>query len=486
MKLFTIGDSISQGFRSLAAARTDQSYSTLIARVLRADPYRYPSWPHGGLPVDLELLMRRLESRYGSDIGGFEWTTVLQTINGVLDEAEDYYERGEGNEHRPYPSDDRFWHNTAFWGATVADAWQVTPAVCKQSILAAKNNQDEFLGPPNAAFYRTALKVLNPQLDPALDGISQLGWLEQHAQDKNEGVENLLLWLGANNALETVLRLRIQQTPNNPSNRPYRLGYFERKAFGWNLWHPNDFAEEYEQLLSEVERIMARNTQKNWRVFVGTVPEVTIAPVAKGVGETFKIDGSTYYKYYTYFPFEEEFALTTKYQLTTQEALHVDRCIHQYNDTIKSLVKAANARAGQQRFFVVDLCKALHDIAWKRNDGQPQYQYPSYFDFIYPKVDSKYYHADETGRLRQGGLASLDGVHPTAIGQGLIAWEILKVMRAAGVQVHGVPINPDALDWRAIFAGDSLYSSPIRIMKELYQHPRLAEMLVKLFDAWLE
>lgn len=32
LKLFTIGDSISQGFMSLAAARTDLSYSTIVAR----------------------------------------------------------------------------------------------------------------------------------------------------------------------------------------------------------------------------------------------------------------------------------------------------------------------------------------------------------------------------------------------------------------------------------------------------------------------
>ncbi|WNG57558.1 hypothetical protein F0U59_24435 [Archangium gephyra] len=482
MKLFTMGDSLAQGFRSLSSARTDQCYSTLIAQVLQADPYRYPLWPHGGLPVDLERVMRRLEARYGSNIRSFEWLTVLQTVNDVLDESETFYERGEGSENTPYPGGDRFWHNAAFWGATVADAWQVTPAVCKQAIRAAKSSRDEFLGVPNASYYRTALKVLNPQLDPALDGISQLGWLEHHA--RAEGVENLLLWLGANNALATVIQLRIQQTPNDPRNRPHQLGYFERASFGWNLWHPGDFAPEYEHLMNEVTRIMATNKAQDWRVFVGTVPEVTIAPLAKGVGETYEIDGSIYYKYYTYFPFEADFAHTSKYQLSLQDALHIDQCIHRYNDTIKSLVKAANARAGKPRFFIVDLCKAFHDIAWKRNDAQPPYQYPSDFEFIYPKVDSKYYHADETGRLRQGGLIGLDGVHPGAIGHGLMAWEFLKVMRDAGVKVGGTNINPEALDWSAIFASDSLYSSPIRVMREIYQNTRLAETLLKLLGAW--
>jgi hypothetical protein len=482
MKLFTMGDSISQGFRSLAAARTDQSYSTLIARVLGAAPYAYPTWPQGGLPIDLERVMRRLEGRYGNNISGFEWLTVLQTLNGVLDEAEDFYERGAGNEHTPHAGPERFWHNTSFWGATVADAWQVTPSVCKRAIQAAKSSNDAFLGLPNAAFYRTALKVLNPRLEPELDDVSQLGWLKRHAE--GEGVENLLLWLGANNALGTVIRLRIHQTPNDPKARPHQLNFFERDAFGWNLWHPEDFAAEYEHLLTQVEHIMAKNTAKDWRVFVGTVPEVTIAPLAKGVGEPSDINGSIYYKYYTYFPFEEDFARTSNHQLTLHEALHIDRCIHRYNDSIRSLVAKANERAGKQRFFIVDLCKALHEIAWKRNKSKPKYVFPEYFDFIYPQVDSKYYHVDETGRLRQGGLVGLDGVHPSAIGHGLIAWEFLKVMNAAGVQVGGQAVNPNALDWPAIFASDTLYSSPIRLMPEIRQNRKLAETIIKLLDAW--
>jgi len=56
MKLFTIGDSISQGFMSMAAARTELSYSTLMARVLGLTPEvtlnRAPSllYASGGTP----------------------------------------------------------------------------------------------------------------------------------------------------------------------------------------------------------------------------------------------------------------------------------------------------------------------------------------------------------------------------------------------------------------------------------------------------
>src|SRR5215204_4425273 len=97
MKLFTIGDSLSQGFMSLAVARTDLSFSTLLAAKLGLHPgqgYRFPDWPEEGLPLNLEAILRRLVSRYGADIGGLEWLTVLPTINDVVDRAEDYYERG--------------------------------------------------------------------------------------------------------------------------------------------------------------------------------------------------------------------------------------------------------------------------------------------------------------------------------------------------------------------------------------------------------
>ena len=86
MKLFTIGDSVSQGFMSGAAARTDLCFSTLIANVLAnnavAGPppdYHFPHWDKGGHPVNLERLLRKLNRLYGSDIfGPIEWPLAGQ------------------------------------------------------------------------------------------------------------------------------------------------------------------------------------------------------------------------------------------------------------------------------------------------------------------------------------------------------------------------------------------------------------------------
>jgi hypothetical protein len=521
MKLFTIGDSVSQGFMSLAAARTDNSYSTLIAKKLnlqlQSDEYRYADWNSDGIPLNVEVIMRELQSRYGSNIGGLEWLTVAQTINRVVDRAEDYYERGEGRADKPYDMETRYFNNVAVWGFEVSDSWQVSANTCHTAIMLSRKknpiSDNTFTTGPDNPMYRTALKVLNPSLDPAFNNLSQLGWLKLHATGTDEngnevqaengtaiggtGVENLILWLGANNALGTVLTLKINQTPNTADMRPHTLDHLLRAKSGWNLWHPDDFAADYRKMIDKVDAIMRDNRQSNWKVFIGTVPLVTIAPIAKGVGETTsipiakKIDGKKtvvdeiYYKYYTYFPFQEQFAVETERYLTMQDALHIDNCIREYNETIKSEVARINKNHSEERYFIVDTCKMLEDLAYKRNNGQPPYEFPRDLKFLYPPVNTKYYHADKDGALKQGGLFSLDGVHPTAIGHGIIAYEFLKKMAEAGVKDTGGSIIGTDLQWlgdNGIIKSDLLYSNPIRIMQEIYGKDSLASIALRIVD----
>lgn len=495
MKLFTIGDSVSQGFMSLAAAHTDLSYSTLIAQKLGLNlqqNYRFADW-NQGIPMDVENIMRRLNQRYGSNISNIEWLTVLQTINDIVDRAEDYYESGEGNPDQPYLAKDgktvEFFDNVAVWGFEVADAWQVTPRLCTDEIRQSRKRflNDGYLTGPDSPMYRTALKVLNPSLEKKYEDFSQLDWLGKHAKAAG-GIENTVLWLGANNALGTVTSLKINQTPNNPNLRPHQVGHLERlKIRKWNLWHPDDFTADYQVLLDKVDAIMQNNKATDWRVFVGTIPLVTIAPLTKGIGETTEIDGKgTYYKNYTYFPFEEKFAKESGIHLTMQDAIHIDDCIRAYNDTIVKITAAFNAKHGApQRYYVVDISKSLQEMAYKRNNGQPTYKFPNYFNFIYPMVNTKYYHADTDGRVRQGGLFTLDGVHPSAIGHGLMAYEFLRVMNAAGVKneqgnVIDAGFNSD--EWGAIFGNDALYSKPITLMQELYGKDDLAKHIIKFIQ----
>lgn len=521
MKLFTIGDSVSQGFMSLAAARTDNAYSTLIAKQLGlklySDEYRFADWNEVGIPLSIENIMRELQSRYGSNIGGLEWVLALRTINRIVDRAEDYYERGEGRADNPYDEGTRFFNNVAVWGFDVADSFQITAKICKEAIYnkAKPTKDDTFKVGADNPMYRTALKVLNPSLDPVFENFTQLGWLKLHATGTDEsgnkvsdrtgneiagtGVENLILWNGANNALGTVTTLKIKQTPNgkNGSGRPHEYGHPVRAQFGWNLWHPDDFAADYRVMINKVDAVMRENIEENWKVFIGTVPLVTIAPIAKGVGETTEvpieqmvngkeIDATgVYYKYYTYFPFTEKFAVESGKYLTMQDALHIDNCIREYNKTIYREIERLNEAHGTERYFIVDTCKMLEDLAYKRNNGQPPYKLPRALKFLYPPVNTKYYHADPEGNLKQGGLFSLDGVHPTPIGHGIIAYEFLKAMENAGVKdLKGNAVNPN-LEWlgdKGILQSDLLYTNPLKNIQEIYGKDEAVLLGTRIID----
>ena len=58
------------------------------------------------------------------------------------------------------------------------------------------------------------------------------------------------------------------------------------------MWNPVHFQAELDLVVEEIKKIRARH------VILGTVPHVTIAPIARGVGSKVR-KGSRYYPYYT-------------------------------------------------------------------------------------------------------------------------------------------------------------------------------------------
>ena len=62
----------------------------------------------------------------------------------------------------------------------------------------------------------------------------------------------------------------------------------------------------------------------------------------------------------------------------------------------------------------------------------------------------------EKGRRRTGGLMSLDGVHPTTVGYGIVAELFLAAMQEAGI----AQADPSRLDWASVIAQDSLLQAP--------------------------
>jgi hypothetical protein len=500
MKLFTIGDSVSQGFMSGAAARTDLCYSTIIANVLGEKKYNYPVWKKGGLPLNIEEIFRRLEKRLGTDISGIiEWPIAFDLINKYLDEVEDFYEKGSGNletsiEEKPF-------NNVSVRGFDVSNSWQLRPSLCKDILRKSEKNGDGFFGMVNDSLQRTAYRVLG---SGALEkNFSQLDWLEHHTN--NGGVENLIIWLGANNALGTITKLKIKQTSNDGclfKDGADKVSYETRLKEDWNLWHPEDFRMEYQYMMDQVIEIL-KDKPNDCKVFVATIPLVTICPLIKAVGEQIDRDNIkvmewpvdfenpapkniselkkgqeveySYGKYYPYFPFADDFNINDPH-LNRSDVVHIDNCIRKYNRIIQEIVCQANAKLNGDKFYLVDISQALSGMAVKRNNFNPSYIYPEYFQYIHPKVDTKYYGTTRNRDIKCGGIFSLDGVHPTAIGQGLIAYEFLKVMKIAG-SFEGNP--EEDINWNQIFENDELYQKPIGLLSEIYDNINFKKWLIQ-------
>lgn len=487
-RLLTLGDSISQGFMSGGAARPEVSYSNFIAEALappRGPNYRFGDWPLGGMPLNFEVLLRHLSKFFGDDIWGpFEWPAAAIRISSFVDKLEDYYERGAGDYRRPLQGVAGF-HNLASFGFTVSDAWQVTPEVCLERLEPEGKRpvDDEWFATPSDAFYRSAFRTLNPAVDDKHMKFSQLDWVQHHAATDRTGVENLIVWLGANNALGTVIGLKINESATSLAD--YRtLDHFDKDDF--NLWSEELFEFDYTRLLERIREILSdqqhQSKQPDWRVFVATVPAITIAPLAKGVGgtETRKDPfgvlkrGAAYFEHYTYMIFDHDAVLSGDVgALTREQAYYIDQRISRFNSIIDRLVQEQNGALGEQRFHKVDINDALLRLALKRNRGRPTYDLP---DALKPRgkplINTKYYHA-QSGQMTAGGVFSLDGVHPSVIGHGLVAHEFLKVMEGAGRRIR------QPLGWNRIMRLDELFSRPVDLIQEIYQHDQLARLLVR-------
>lgn len=79
-----------------------------------------------------------------------------------------------------------------------------------------------------------------------------------------------------------------------------------------------------------------------------------------------------------------------------------------------------------------------------------------------PKLTTDYLRVDEdTGKVFKGGIFSLDGIHPTTIGYGLIAHLYKETMES-----HGIEFDKP-LDWDHIIASDTLVTDPPYLLVEL-------------------
>src|SRR4051794_15680530 len=132
-RLVVLGDSLSQGFQSGAVYTTDLSWPAVVAHEMGwSGAFRHPVYGGpGGLPLNIELLLRRLEERFGTRFSIWEIPLALFAARGFMDEVEDYWERGPG---RFTPNVNRYNHALAVYGWDLRDALSRTAATEQAAI----------------------------------------------------------------------------------------------------------------------------------------------------------------------------------------------------------------------------------------------------------------------------------------------------------------------------------------------------------------
>jgi hypothetical protein len=454
-RLVSIGDSLTHGFQSAAIFNTDISYPALIANELGwLAEFRRPHYPgFGGLPLNIEYLVRELEHRFGDRIDWYELPLALFHARHWMAQAEQYWEHGPGSQ---IPRVALINHNLAVFGWDLRDTLERTFDYCygemqepKQQLIPNIENGNNL----------AALRVL-PSGDNHLRGLTPLTAAAQLGAEGTEGtpgegdgIETLIVFIGANNALGSVTHFKVHWSD---------VGYDDlKKKDQYNVWRPSHFKSEFDLVAKQVEEIRARH------VIWGTVPHVTVIPLAHGVGEDKQHPGSRYFAYYTW-PWikDSSFDPNTDPNLTHQQARAIDSAIDMYNQHIVDRVR--QGRQAGHDWYLLDVAGILDRLAYRRYILDPAARPDWWTPYPLPPevqalgIDSRFFRSDRNGRT-EGGIFALDGVHPTTVGYGLIAQEFMNIMYAAGVAfpkaAPGAP-NPPTLDWGRTIARDTMISAP--------------------------
>ena len=349
-------------------------------------------------------------------------------------------------------------HNLAVYGWDLRDAYSQTAQACLNRLRVPKDDLINQIVENNGE--RAALRVYptepaGARTKTVFELARDLGADTPDGTDS--GVETLVVFLGANNALGAVTRLKVVWSDSGFDD-PARKGRY-------TVWRPSHFAAELALVADAVRGINARH------VIWCTVPHVTIAPIARGIGPKIQ-PGSRYFPYYTR-PWvrDGQFDPARHQHITGAEARAVDSAIDQYNDAITDTVRAA--RTAGRDWYVLDVAGLLDRLAARRYIDDPAarpawwtaYPLPAELAALNPPPSSHFLATNNTGRRTNGGLFSLDGVHPTTIGYGILAQELINVMRVAGVYFRhpdGVTLRADpvCVDFERLIRRDTLVHRP--------------------------
>lgn len=456
-KLAVIGDSVSQGFNNGGIYRTDLNFPALLADCWEpAPPFDQPRFTaQAGIPLNLEVLLRGLSDRYGESIEWDEYLPALSHLYSTLRRVKRYWE----GELKPLNKPDQAtpYHNQSVWGFAMNDAWMVTDRLSRRFIRTQPETYSIFDMLPDHAMYVTASLVLNPTFNEQFAHATQIDNI-RHLQE-NGGIENLIVTMGHNNIIGAVSDLKFV------FSREEDLDEFPSKR-NYTVYRPEHFEQEYRKLAEKVSDIGAE------RIITQTIPYVTIPPVTRGVNADKSREGHTgYFDYYTRFwVWDDDFNPDKHPHLNKEEAITLDQHVDEYNAIIREI-------ADEYGWLVVPLNRHLSGFARRRLGGKLRIPFPDNFmaamdkhpmtshlfeDRKNPQFSTDYLRINrDTGKVYKGGIFSLDGIHPTSIGYGLIAHVYKQTM-----EKHGITFDKP-LNWKRIIANDTLVTDPPYLLVEL-------------------
>lgn len=464
-KLVVLGDSVSQGFQNGGIYRTDLNFPAFLVQCFEPQPdFSQPVFTaQGGIPLNLEVLVRGLSDEYGDTL---EWTEYIpaaahlyKTLKRIKKYWEDKYKNlTVENQHNPYS-------NQSVWGFALNDAWLVTDRKSREYIDNQPDTYSIFDVLPDHAMYTTASLVLNPTQQEKfrdqtlIDNVTHLG--------EHGGIENLIISLGHNNIIGSVTDLRFTYSEAED------LGELPPKR-NYTVYRPEHFEQEYRKLAEKVSTVNAE------RIFVPTIPYVTIPPASRGVNSDKSRHRQGYFDYYTRFwIWDSDFDPDKHPHLTKEEAIKLDRTVDEYNKIVREV-------AAEYGWIVVPVNTYLSGIARRRQAGKLHIPYPEEFskailrnpatahlveDPKDPILSTEYLRVHrDTGKVYKGGIFSLDGIHPTTIGYGLMAHLYYEKMRQNGVKFQ------KPLDWDHIIQSDTLVTDPPQILNSLRELLKVLSM----------
>src|SRR5205085_2116179 len=277
---------------------------------------------YGGLPLNLEVILRHLELEFGR-IDLSESIPAAVWLLHWAHQVEHWWAVGADDAYRPPAGRN---HNLGVYSFDVADSWRRTLALVEKAIVPPSHEWLRLKVPNDVD--RAARRVL-VHADPAM---GTLDVAKAHGDDG--GIETLVVALGANNVLDVVIGLNYSWAENEDDRG--------KKT----IWSPTFFKSDWDELVTRLRKIKAQH------VIVATVPHVTIVPLFSGVGERLR-PSSRYFEHYTHVWLADRLNKQHDRYLTGDQARATDSAIDQYNETIVESVRAA--RKNGRDWYVLEM-----------------------------------------------------------------------------------------------------------------------------------